>query len=131
MGDVCDPDDDNDGIEDDADVCPLEDATGFDADGDGCIDTLGGIADNIETLASEGVIDEQVENSLVSKVNNAGNSATKDNICAAVNQLEAFKNQVNAQRGNKISDEAADLMLEYADNIIMQLLSALPSEESC
>ncbi|MCB9079650.1 MAG: PxKF domain-containing protein [Anaerolineaceae bacterium] len=38
QGDVCDPDDDNDGINDDADSCPFEDATGFDADNDGCID---------------------------------------------------------------------------------------------
>ena len=53
------------------------------------------------------------------------------NICAAINQLEAFKNQINAQSGNKISDEAADLLIAYADNLITQLLIELPPGESC
>ena len=77
------------------------------------------------------MIDEQLQTSLTSKVENSLNSSTKDNICAAVNQLEAFKNQVNAQRGNEVSDEAADLFIEYADNLIDQLLSELPQGESC
>ncbi|MCK5232375.1 MAG: hypothetical protein KAR13_19035 [Desulfobulbaceae bacterium] len=63
--------------------------------------------------------------SINQKVENADKSATKENICAAVNQLEALKNQVEAQRDNKISDEAANLIIEYVDNIIIGLLSQL------
>lgn len=69
--------------------------------------------------------------SLTSKIENAEKSVDKDNICAAVNQLEAFINQVNAQRGNKISTEASDLVIEYAKNIIESLLAALPPGETC
>ena len=58
-------------------------------------------------------------------------SATKDNICTAVRQLEAFMSQVDAQRGKKISDEAADLLIAYADNVIADLLSQLPPGETC
>ncbi len=39
--------------------------------------------------------------------------------------------QVNAQRGKKISTEAADLLVAYAKNVIAQLLSYLPPGESC
>jgi hypothetical protein len=36
-------DTDGDGIPDDEDSCPFEDATGFDVDGNGCIDSIGGL----------------------------------------------------------------------------------------
>ena len=82
-------------------------------------------------LTENEVIDEQLENSLVSKVGNAEKSLTKDNICPAVNQLEAFKNQIEAQRGHKISGVAADLLIDYADNLITQFLTELPEGEGC
>ncbi len=124
-------DSDGDGINDDEDNCPLENALGFDADLDGCIDTLSGLAEMLEALVNEGVIEEELQNSLLSKVENAEKSADKENICAAVNKLEALINQTNAQRGNKISDEAADLIIAYANNLIANLLNQLPSGESC
>jgi len=40
---------------------------------------------------------------------------------AAIGQLEAFINQVEAQRGKKISIEAADLLIGYAENLISQI----------
>jgi hypothetical protein len=40
-------------------------------------------------------------------VQNAEKSSSKDNICAAVNQLQALEGQIEAQRGNKISAAAA------------------------
>jgi hypothetical protein len=124
-------DSDGDEVPDELDTCPDEDATGFDADGDGCIDTVTGLTDMIATLVSQGVIDENLENSLALKLANASSSATKENICAAVNQIEAFKNQIEAQRGKKISDDAADLLLQYADNLIAQLLEDLAPGETC
>jgi len=131
QGDVCDPDDDNDEVLDTVDACPLIDASGFDADKNGCIDSLGDLPNVLNTLVLEGVISTELQNSLTSKIENAEKSASKDNICTATNQLEAFKNQVTAQQGNKVSDEAAELMMNYADNIIQQLLNQLPEGGGC
>jgi hypothetical protein len=123
---------DVDGIGDACDRCPEEDSTGFDADGDGCIDSLSGLSNVIDTLLNSGVIDETMGTALKQKVENAEKSGTKENICAAVNQLEAFKNQVEAQKGKeKISGDAAALLIGYADNVIANLLSNLPPGESC
>jgi hypothetical protein len=131
IGTVTDSDSDGDGIPDDQDACPDEDATGFDADQDGCIDRLEGLSDVIDTLLAEDVVDETMATPLKQKVANAAKSATKENICAAVNQLEAFRNQIEAQRGEKLSDEAADLLTEYADNVTANLVGQLPPGEGC
>jgi len=124
-------DSDGDGIPDDEDDCPLEDSTGFDVDGDGCIDSISGLTTLVETLVDEGVIDEQMRNSLLSKMDNASQSADKENICTAVNQLEALINQVNAQRGKKISDDAADQVIAYTQSVIDWYLNQLPEGETC
>ena len=50
IGDVCDPDDDNDGISDEVDECPFEDATGQDANDDGCIDKIDAFQEFIEDV---------------------------------------------------------------------------------
>jgi len=124
-------DSDGDGIPDSLDACPTEDATGFDADGDGCIDSADDLGTLVESLLEEGVIDEAMENCLLSKIENAENSADKDNICTAINQLEALKNSIDAQSGKKISDEAADQIIAYVDSLIAWYLDQLPEEESC
>jgi hypothetical protein len=119
------------GIYDVDDVCPTEDATGFDVNDDGCIDTVSDLLDAVSTLVTEGVVDQTMQNSLTSKINNAANLADTANICAAVNELGALKNQIEAQRGNKISNEAADVLINYTDSIIAYLLSQLPDGDSC
>ena len=124
------PDSDGDGINDEDDNCPMEDATGLDADQDGCIDNAQGLIDLINDLPPE-AIDEQLKNSLISKITNAENQASKENICSAVNVLESFQNQVEAQRGNKITDETATLLISYADNLITLFLLELPTGETC
>jgi len=124
-------DSDGDGIPDNLDKCPNENSIGFDVDGDGCIDSTSGLGTIIGTLVQEGVIAPELQTSLLAKVDNAEKSATKDNICAAINQLNALKNQVNAQRGNKISNEAADAIIAYTDSVINYLRSQLPPGESC
>lgn len=111
------PDVDGDGIPDCHDLCPHEDATGIDADGDGCIDTLSGLNELIERLVTEGKIDEAIKVSLISQIENAQSIAEMGNILAAVRLLDAFISEVNAQRGKKITDEAADLLIAYANNI--------------
>jgi hypothetical protein len=129
--DCVDDDDDNDGVLDTDDSCPFEDATGLDADIDGCIDNFAGLADFIGSLASGGVMNQNLADPLIAKVENAVKSDAKDNICTAVNQLGAFKNQVEAKRGKQLPDDAADQLMQYADNIIIQLFAKLPEGESC
>jgi len=128
-------DSDNDGIynnyEGIVDNCPLEDSRGFDADNDGCIDSFAGLANVVATLVDEGVISPEMEQSLISKVANAEKSSDKDNLCAAINQLEALKAHIAAQRGKKISEQASALLLGYADNLIRQLENRLPAGETC
>ena len=130
-GEVDEGDFDVDGIDDCIDDCPEEDSTGFDADANGCIDTLSDLISLLEMLVNEEVIAEELQNSLMSKIENATKSADKENICAATNQLEALMNQVNAQRGNKISDEAADDIIAYTESVILYLQSQLPEGDSC
>ena len=113
-------DSDGDGIPNNEDGCPNEDATGFDADSNGCIDTMAGLGDIIETLPDE-VLSDETKNSLISKVETAQKSVDKDADNAAINKLNAFINEVNAQRGNKISEEAADMLIAYIQNIIAQI----------
>ena len=111
---------DLDGVGDKCDSCPTKDASGLDADTDGCIDTEEGLLEILTDLPSE-LISDQIENSLLSKVENAIKSLEKDKETAAIGQLEAFINQVEAQRGKKISEETADLLISYAENLISQI----------
>jgi hypothetical protein len=127
--DPLDPDTDGDEVIDGSDICPLENATGLDADTDGCVDTIGGLTDNLNTLVNAGVIDYTLKNSLLAKIEAAERASSRENICAALGQLEALQNQVNAQIGNKISGEAAELVISniynYADNLIFQMKNLL------
>ena len=67
----------------------------------------------------------------MTKVENATKSADKGNICAAINKLEALKNQINAQKGKKITEEeAADEVIAYTDSVIAYFQSQLPAGES-
>ena len=111
---------DLDGVGDKCDSCPTKDASGLDADTDGSIDTEEGLLEILTDLPSE-LISDQIENSLLSKVENAIKSLEKGKENAAIGQLEAFINQVEAQRGKKISEETADLLISYAENLISQI----------
>ena len=92
--------------------------------------SIGGLIDLINELP-EDALDEELVNSLTQKLENAEKQATKENICAAVNILGAFQNQVEAQRGNKIADATATFLIEYSENVITQLLEMLPEGETC
>lgn len=128
-------DTDGDGIADDfageVDVCPSENATGFDVDRNGCIDSFSGLAELVSNLVIEGIIDAQMQNSLLSKVNNAEASSSLENVCTAVNELAAFDRQVAAQAGKKISAEAAALVTDYSNSVSSYLQSQLAPGESC
>jgi len=58
------------------------------------------------------------ETSLTSKLENAIKSIEKENYNTAVNQLNAFINEVEAQRGKKLTEEQADELIAMAEFII-------------
>ena len=64
-----------------------------------------------------------IENSLVSKLENAIDSIQKGQTNAAVNKLEGFINEVEAQRGKKIPDSAADELISATWDIIAMFAS--------
>jgi len=124
-------DKDGDGIPDNIDACPAEDSTGFDVDNDGCIDTVSGLESLVATLVTEGVINEVLATSLISKIANADMSKDKDKVCTAIKQLQAFNREVRAQEGHKISVEATAYATGYADSVMTYLLAPLPKGELC
>ncbi len=62
-----------------------------------------------------------IENSLVSKLVNAAKKMAEENTGAASNVLNAFINEIQAQRGKKILEEAADALIAAARDIIERL----------
>lgn len=98
-------------------TCQAGNALGFDADGDGCLDTLQGLVQIIETLPAD-ILAPQLRNGLVAKVEASIHSVDHGVDQAAVNDLNAFIYQVEAQRNKKISPEAADMLIGYAQNLI-------------
>ena len=44
-------------------------------------------------------------------------SATRDSVCAAIDELEALKSQIEAQTGKKISEDVSPLLLAYITNV--------------
>ncbi|MES0344120.1 MAG: hypothetical protein ABUK16_08395, partial [Anaerolineales bacterium] len=101
-------------------------AAQFDNEGDGTfvewlVVSPEWIIEEIERFVNEGNIAPQMENSLLSKLKNAIKSLEKGNENAAIGQLEAFINQVDAQSGKKISEEIADMLILYSQNLIQQI----------
>lgn len=110
------PDADGDGLPDDEDSCPLEaPELGFDADVDGCTDTIDGLIAITSALDAEGV------DGLIAKLNEAQAAISRGNTVVAENKLNDFIDQVEAARSNNLTDEEADLLIAYADNLIVLL----------
>ena len=109
------PDSDGDGVPDGVDSCPLTSSMGFDADADGCIDTLDGLIAMVESLTPE----PKIEAGLLTKLNGAQTALDRDNMRVAVNNLRSFINQVKAQRGKSLTSPQADLLAAYANNLIL------------
>lgn len=116
------------------------DYTGSDADNDGIGDTpkvldttnidnyplmsQWGPADSIDVLVEDiGTmgLTAGLENSMGSKLDDAIESIDDGDYADAENQMEAFINQVEAQRGKKLTDEQADDLIESAEIIIFML----------
>jgi hypothetical protein len=118
IGDACDPDDDNDGIPDEEDACPFENPECYDADNDGCTDGVCNLAQLVQSLE----LHKGTETSLVQKCENACRKFNNGNLDPAANMLNAFINEVEAQKGKKIPAEDADKLIQYAVNARLVLL---------
>jgi hypothetical protein len=70
-------------------------------------------------------LQQGIENSLDSKLDaayKALDDLNENNDVAAINAIQAFINAVDAQRGNKISNEQADELITAAQAIIDALI---------
>jgi len=105
-------DSDGDGIPDEEDACPSENPEGLDANLDGCTDRICDLAGVVQSLG----LHHGIENSLVQKATNACKKFNDGNLIAATNMVNAFINAVEAQRGKKISEEDADMLIQFARN---------------
>ncbi len=90
--------------------------------GEGYIETnpeeaIEDLIDDIENMN----LHHGLENSLVKKLENALKSLENGNDGAAINQLNAFINEVEAQRGNKLTNEQADELIAAAEAIIASI----------
>jgi hypothetical protein len=114
---------DGDGVAGCGDLCPRENASGFDADRNGCLDTVAGLESVIDSLPAD-ALSPQAESGLMAKAQSALASVAAGRSSTAVNQLGAFINHVEAQRGKKISPAAADSLIAYARSVIARLEAA-------
>ena len=67
------------------------------------------------------ITNKGVANSLLAKLDAAQASLDRGNTSAAVNQLNAFINEVNAQAGKKIDAEHAGHLKMHAEHVIAAL----------
>jgi len=62
-----------------------------------------------------------LENSLVKKLQNANKDLSKGNVAGALEKLQLFVDEMNAQKGKKIDPSAADTLIAQAQLIIAAL----------
>lgn len=122
-GDVCDADDDNDGLPDHADRCPLENPDGLDANADGGIDRIRDLPAIISGLK----VAPRIKIELLASVLAAQSAIDRGNHHAAHGALNAFVCKVNAQRGKKIAERDAAMLIGFATNVLRQLSDSQPT----
>jgi CSLREA domain-containing protein len=132
-GDACDADDDGDGVSDldeaaagtdpqradtdgdglgdGGDACPLAAAAGADVDADGCTDTLA----ELEQIVA--AIQPKPPGGLLAKLEDAERALARGRPDLAIQKLEDFCSQVDAQRG-RLGDAQADFLIAYAQGLI-------------
>ena len=62
-----------------------------------------------------------LEKALLSKVNSAISNLDDGDVAGTIDKLLSFINHVEAQRGKKITNAQADVLVAYAQNILAQL----------
>jgi len=104
----CVVDTDGDGINDTADLCPFNNPGNLDADRDGCTDNIDGLTKLIKNFR----LNHGIENALLVKVSSNSINST---------ELRNLLNQVKALRGKKLTNDQADMLTSYINNVIAQM----------
>jgi hypothetical protein len=119
LGDVCDPDADDDGIPNTFDACTLTGTEGFDADSDGCRDTLGGFSELVGGLID---LPDVRRKTILSKVAGARHQLCDvGNHNGSVHKLRDLQDYLSAQSGKSIPEDTAELLSGYLDHLIQQI----------
>jgi hypothetical protein len=90
------------------------------------------LIDELTVLVEAMDLPKGIDNSLESKIDAAQDAlvaANSESRKDAVKKLEAFINAVNAQRGKKITNEQADILMAAANDIIASLSAAAPGRQ--
>ena len=118
----CPGDSDGDGVLDVSDVCPTAPTEGFDADGDGCRDTLPGFSAYVNGLEN---LSDSVRNN-IQRTTAAATSLICDdgNVQGGLKKLEGLVKYIGTHSGkNGTSAEVADVLEVYVENLIRQVKS--------
>lgn len=75
----------------------------------------------VNRYVASGDITGNAENGLLAKLDGIQDKVTRGDITPAINQLEAFINEVEAQRGKKIAESATNDLIAKAQAIIAML----------
>jgi len=98
------------------DACPAEDASGFDADDDGCIDRAADLADLVLSLALKPGAERRLAAS--------AEQLARDEGITALHKLAAFVNKVEARRGRKLDHHQANMLVSFAAHATADLQRA-------
>ncbi len=118
---VCDPEATSAGPSNctSSDSCPLTPTAGFDADGDGCRDTLPGFVAFVSGLED---VPESVQKALLRKAADISHVLCDvGNTGVAVKKSRALLNYISAQTGKKMSENTAAILTDYVLNLITQI----------
>lgn len=119
LPDCVDGDDDNDRVADADDSCPLTSTEGFDADGDGCRDTLQGLVAFVSGLED---VPDSVRKALLRKTADIRHLfCDVGNTGGTVKKSQELVSYISAQTGKKILQNTADLLTSYVTNLTEQI----------
>ena len=83
--------------------------------------TIEGLICAVQRAVTEGLVAPELETSLIAKLEAARASRDRGNTTAEVKQLEAFIQQLAAQRGKKVEPTFADLATGWTEDLITRI----------
>ena len=83
--------------------------------------TIEGLICAVQRAVAEGLVAKELENSLLAKLNAAKASRDRGNATPEINQLQAFENELAAQRTKKIDAAFADRATGWTDDLIARI----------